>query len=555
MYRNIHFDNYSSTMHLWTWDEDGNPVVQQHTFKPYIYIESKKESELKTIYDTYVHKIEFPNVWEKNRYLKDGQLERIFFNLRPEQQFLIEQFGCLNNDPSFSKHNLNIAFIDIEVYTCKYDFDTKVKCKDGSTKYIDEILSLPQEEINELTVYDKEAEEYKLFHQSCYTQTSEFPDAEEAKYPINVITMYSTNDNMYYTWGIHQPYTHSRKDVKYIQCDTEFQLLSQFLDFWENNYPDVVSGWNSFGFDIPYIVNRISNVLGDRDASRLSPVNSIYYRPNVVNIYGKDVGKWYINGLTSLDYMELYQKFSQGETPNNTLNFIGEKELGKGKVKYNATDLSKLAITDWQTFIDYNIQDVNILVDLDVKLQYINLARVIAYKGLCTLEASTGTIGVVTGALAQKAMEQGMIIPTFTNHESSRNYEGGYVRPPKSGLQTDIVSFDANSLYPNTIITLNISPETKLGKVLDKSHKGVTIELVDGTVHTLTSEKFVTFLKRSNACVSKAKIIYSQNTKGFCPEAIESIYQERVETRKKLHQAKLLEKRISKILQYKKNEQ
>ena len=258
---------------------------------------------------------------------------------------------------------------------------------DDNQMTISDILQLSQDDINLLEVYDHEIEQNRLFTKSCFTQTSEFPDAQQAKYPINVITLYSTLQEKFFTWGLHQPFN-TQDNVNYYQFDNEETLLEHFIDYWTSNYPDVISGWNLFGFDLPYIINRISSLLGEDVAKRLSPVNSMYYRDDVVTVYGKSVGKWIVHGLTCLDYMDLYKKFHQGESPSYALNFVGEKELGIGKVKYNATDLSTLAITDWQTFVDYNIQDVNILVELDKKLQYMNLVRTIAYKGLTTLARS-----------------------------------------------------------------------------------------------------------------------------------------------------------------------
>jgi len=136
-----------------------------------------------------------------------------------------------------------------------------------------------------------------------------------------------------------------------------------------------------------------------------------------------------------------------------------------------------------------------------------------------------------------------LVIPTF-EHKMKENYEGGYVREPVTGLQENVISFDANSLYPNTIITLNISPETKLGKIISKDDNGVKLQLADGKIYELTLPKFAEFIKKSNACISKANVLFSQDKKGFCPEVVEGIYQERVETKKELLEVR---KKIEKL--------
>lgn len=534
-------------MHVWGWNEDGERTHNITPFKPFMYIEGKSDVPAKSIYNTDLRKIEFKNTWDRNKYIKQTGLTRIFYNLRPEQQFLIDQYGGLNNTTEFKKHQLDIGFVDIEVYTCKYPLSTELKFRDNNGEEYEDIISniLDRDDLD--VVWDVENVKWTKLDTSCYTQTSEFPKAEEAKYPINVITLYSTLSKQFMTWGLDRDYTPTQDNVTYINCKTEGQLLEKFLDYWTKNTPDLLSGWNSEQFDLPYIINRITNVLGETAAKRMSPVNSIYYRQGIASVFGRDVGKWLVSGVTCIDYMDAYKKFCRGERPSYSLNNIAELELGEGKIKFNATDLSKLAITDWKKFIDYNIQDVNLLVQLEEKLQYINLVRTIAYKGMSTLESAMGTLSVVTGALAQKALEQDMIIPTF-RHSSTGSYEGGFVMEPRAGLQENVVSFDANSLYPNTIITLNISPETKLGKITDKTAETITFQLTDGKFITLSHAKFGQFIKQSNACVSKAKIIYSQNQKGFCPHVIEGIYQERVETKETLTKARRREVRLQREL-------
>lgn len=212
------------------------------------------------------------------------------------------------------------------------------------------------------------------------------------------------------------------------------------------------------------------------------------------------------------------------------LGYIAEVELGESKVDYKGK-LSDLATNDWNKFVRYNIQDVRILPKFEAKLQYIQLLRMLAYLGLTPFEDAMGTVTVVTGAIAIKAREMGYEIPTFTKSDV-RDYAGGYVREPERGLQPAIVSFDANSLYPNTIVTLNISPETKIGRVLSRDQKGVTILTQTNTEHTIPADKFGHFVTSEKIAVSRAGILFSQKEKGIVPIIVDKIYADRVSVKK-----------------------
>ena len=260
---------------------------------------------------------------------------------------------------------------------------------------------------------------------------------------------------------------------------------------------------------------------------------------------GKEVTIWSIQGIALLDYMDLYKTFSPGERESFSLNYISELELGEGKIAYNAVSLGELAQTDWKTFVDYNIQDVHLLVRLEEKLKFLEIARMLAYKGCTNFESALGKVSIVTGAVAIQAAKQNFVIPTFPVHNDRESYEGGYVRDPEKGIQKAIVSFDVNSLYPNTIITLNISPETKLGKVIDgdfenisTTSEDISVRLVNGKIHKLPAEDFKKFLRNEKVSLSKAGVLYSQKTKGVIPNLIDQIYKERVDTKQQLSKLK-----------------
>jgi len=397
-----------------------------------------------------------------------------------------------------------------------------------------EFRKLPNKE--EYEIWDEETQQWCSYQGSCYTSSGEFPNPMIAKDAINVITIYDTLSQTYYSWGLKKDYQ-AESNVVYTKCNTEYDLIKKFIEFWGKDYPDIVSGWNTENFDIPYLINRANNVLGEEYVKMFSPVGQVYSKENVVKRFGKTDSKWYIKGVSLLDYMEVYKVFSRSPRESYALNAIGEVELGEGKLSYNATSLSKLADENWQLFVDYNIQDVTLLIKLEEKLKFLELSRMLSYLGLTQFESSLGTITVVTGAVACKALERNLIIPTFSTSDKAE-YAGGYVKDPDRGLKEDIISFDANSLYPNTIITLNISPETKLGKIIDRENDEITIQLVNGKQYKLSQDKLLAFIEKEKICLSKAGILFTQKSKGIYPEIIEGIYQDRVKNKKDLTQHK-----------------
>ena len=246
MYRNVYYNYSNEEMILYTWDAQGTPITERHSYHPYYYVDTANEPDSYSIFGGPLKKRVFRKQFDRLRSIKDGAT-RIYHNLSCEQQFLIDHFGVQNATPDFMKFALRVFFLDIEVYS-----------KGG------------------------------------------FPTPKEAKDRINLITLYDTITKKFYTWGLEKDYNHTRTDLVYTKCETESILLESFLQFWENNYPDVFSGWNSEGFDAPYIINRIKRVLGENHAKRLSPVGAIFEK-QFMGSFGKPTTKWVIYGISCLD--------------------------------------------------------------------------------------------------------------------------------------------------------------------------------------------------------------------------------------------------------------
>jgi DNA polymerase elongation subunit (family B) len=480
MYRAASYNPFNESVFLRTWTEDGQRIDTEIPFRPFLYLEKDGAEDAVSIFKTSLMKKTFKNSLERKKFVDNTANKRIFHNLGPEQQFLIDMYKEQNGDPNFSQFPLKVFLLDIETYS-----------------------------------------------------PNAFPTPEKAADPINLITIYDTLTKMTHTWGLKEQYTPTLPDCIYHRCKDEQDLILQFVDFWKSDYPDISSGWASSTFDFPYIINRFARLFGDDFVKQLSPVGNVRGR-KVFTDMGKEVTMWSISGVALIDYLDLYKTFSPGEKESFKLDYIASIELGEGKTAYNATSLADLADTDWKLFVDYNIQDVHLLVKLEEKLKFLEIARMLSYKGCSNFDAALGKVAIVTGAVAIQAHKQGMVIPTFPNTLDRESYEGGFVRDPEKGIQKAIVSFDVNSLYPNTIITLNISPETKLGKIVSGEFgvtPTVTVALLNGKTHELPTDKFKKFLELEKVSISKAGVLYSQKSKGIIPNLIDYIYNERVQTK------------------------
>jgi len=394
MYRNVFYDSAKQCIHLWTWDDNGNRIKLESSYEPCLYVESAYGTDAVSIFNTPLKKIKFKNQFERNKFVNETAIKRLFHNLSCEQEFLLSSFKDEMQKPKALAYPLRVFFWDIEIFSLE----------------------------------------------------AAFPDPKEAKHPINLITVYDTMTQKYYSWGL-KPYTSKEDNVVYTFCRKETELLLAFINFCDKNCPDILTGWNTEGFDIPYTMNRINNLLGEEEAARLSPVRSIYYRENVaMNKMGKMIDRWYIRGVSNVDYMEVYKTFSQGDKESYALNYIGEYEGVGGKTDIGGTNLASLAESNWDLFVEYNIQDVRLLVKLEEKLKYLSLVRMLSYKGFIPFEQALGKVSMITGAVAHQAILQGYRIPTFKNDGIRDEYVGGYVHEPERGLCKDVISYDANSL-------------------------------------------------------------------------------------------------------------
>lgn len=254
----------------------------------------------------------------------------------------------------------------------------------------------------------------------------------------------------------------------------ESEMLSAFIDVIED--ADVLSGWNSEAYDIPYVVNRIKKVLGKQETRRLCLWDQ---EPKVREFErgGKTQPTYDLIGRVHIDYLQLYKKYNYEERHSYALNAIADIELGEAKVSYEGT-LDELYNDDFERFLEYNIQDTRLLDRLDKKLQFIDLANSIAHANSVLIQTTMGAVAVTDQAILIEAHGRGMVCPDKKHgkDESASRAAGGWVATPKKGFHRWIASTDMKSLYPSVIRALNMSPETIVGQVrLDRTNEEISI--------------------------------------------------------------------------------
>jgi len=306
--------------------------------------------------------------------------------------------------------------------------------------------------------------------------------------------------------------------------DNEANLLTRFINLFAEIQPTVITGWNTDGYDIPYLLGRCKKVLGAQSINKLSPVGIVEYNPK------KE--KWKIFGVSSLDYIKLYKNFTYTELPNYRLDTVAKKEVGRGKVEYEG-DLQHLFETDIHKFAFYNMTDVDLVYEMDDKLQLINLARTICHKGHVPYEDVFYASKYLDGAAIVDLKRNGLVAPNkqfrFIEDESSAKLDGAYVMPPIPGLYEWIYDLDLTSLYPSIIMSLNISPETKIGVIRNWDESNLLSpepfdDYINGNIITDVKQ----WLLDNKYTIASNGGVYRTDKKGFLPLILEKWFDERV---------------------------
>ena len=457
MFSNIFYDALRSRIHLWEYIK-GKRQHTVHDIKHEYYVpDETKQSPIQDIYG-------------RSMMLQEADRKKVITELK--------QSG---------------------VYTCEGDLSEDVKFL--HKRYKDNIE--PEGDIFNIAFLDIEVESPK-----------EFPKPSEVKYPINLLTVKFSKTGESYTFGLKE-YT-GTLIKNYCWCASEEILLENFIALFRKKKPDILTGWNvnyvyqmTDGFDIPYLLNRCKKL--NVDYTLLSPINIVDEKRN---------GGWFIAGISILDYLSLYKNFEQENRESYSLNYISNVELGEGKLQFEGT-INTLWQTDWNTFVEYNVQDVNLVDKLENKLHYLALAYQFAYDALVPFEKVYSSIALLQGHILKELHSQNKVLPDKMDNEHV-DFPGAYVYA-KTGAYSNVMSFDVESLYPHAIMAWNISPET-----LVLPNETERIEELRKSGHLITSpvgreEGFI----YEDAKVKFDNIYYDGSKQGILAKVVKKIFDER----------------------------
>ena len=425
------YDRYGNSILYRGYNHQGHPVMTKYKLEPELYLPTDKQTDWSALDGTPVAPIQFNSAREMREFLDryEGVSNFKFYGQdRVMWQFIQKKFP---KDIEFNPSLINVVNLDIEVHS-----------EEG------------------------------------------FPEPDQAMHPITAITIKSTKSAFYQVWGCGDYDTtktpHKHLHIRYHKCEDEYELLEKFMKWWVSSYPEVLTGWNIRGFDIPYIVNRITKLFGVSVANKLSPWGMI--RPKTVNLKSKTMTTQQIAGMAQLDYLDLFQKFgySYGPQESYALNHIAYVVLGEKKLSYEEYgSLRNLYKENYQLYIDYNIKDVELIDRLDEKLDLIGLGFTLAYKAGVNYSDIFGTTAIWDSIIYRELAKRKIAVPAPPPRSERENlsvkFAGGYVKEPHIGAHDWVVSFDLNSLYPNIIAQWNMSPETVTmnGTNISKAANGV----------------------------------------------------------------------------------
>ena len=452
--------------------DNGQRYEHRDEFRPTLFVKSKKDSKYKTLSGEAVEPIKPGSVRDcREFYKKYDEVDgfEIYGNDRYIYQYISEKYP--EDEIKFDISQIKLVTLDIET-----------------------------------------------------TAEQGFPDVESAIEEILAITIQDYTTKEIITWGV-KPFANKQKNVTYHHCHTEQELLNHFINYWMQDVPDVVTGWNIQMFDIPYICKRLNRVLGDKLMKRFS--NWGLVTEGEIYVQGRKQIVYDVGGLTQLDYLDLYKKFTYKAQESYRLDYIAEVELGQKKLDHSEFDTFKDFYTKgWQKFIEYNIVDVELVDRLEDKMKLIELALTMAYDAKVNYADVFYQVRMWDNIIYNYLKKRDIVIPPKIRSDKNEKYAGAYVKEPAPGKYDWVVSFDLNSLYPHLIMQYNISPET----LLDERHPTATVDRI------LNEEINFELYKDNAVCANGA--MFRKDVRGFLPELMEKMYGDRVIFKKKMLQAK-----------------
>ena len=504
-------------------------------------------------------------------------------------QYLAENF---KHDQHVKSDQLKIYTYDIEteVGHRNVDNDTRVKCRTivdsnnfgeqpvTKSMTIAKFETLPNRDQWEL--YNPDTKQWCSYNEHPYRYIGGFPEPMKADERITLITVKDINQSQIYTWGLFD-FVNDREDVTYFKFENEYELLKHFVEWWSDDYPDVQTGWNTSVFDQTYVSNRVKKILGVEYMNRLSPYGIIDFKEVDHNEYGNSVVETTWAGISNLDYLKLYKKFTYGNRESYKLDAIAEDEIGIKKVPnptggtfkdfytgdfdvftqpeeddheirklgYQRTQIHKLLLETpddkelksqfkkldnkikkmcHQIFTEYNIRDVELVDKIDNKRHFIDLIMMLGHMARCNFEDIFSPTRTWEHLIFNHCNNNNMVIPIKKMGTKTAKFAGAYVKSPLVGKHEFCESFDLDSLYPHLLMQYNISPETILR---NPDGSAVKMELnLDKLVHKTEDTDFA---HKNNISVAASGVCFTKERWGIIPQFCHNLYADRKANKKK----------------------
>ena len=445
---------------------NGKKVQDKIDFSPSLFVRSPKQSEYKSLFGQNLEQIDFESINEAKDFVK---------RYREVQDFPI--FG-----------NTNFAYQYI-------------------TRYFPDDIDF---DISQIKIWSLDIETSAEFG---------FPDVNDPLEEMLLITIQDYNTKDIISWGSKhcEPV---KENHKYIRCKDEYDLLKKFIEYVYLDHPHIITGWNIEFFDIPYLCNRIRKVLGEDSMKQLSPWNVVNQREisrfkNLETVFD-------IVGVSVLDYLDLYKKFTYTAQESYKLDHIAKVELGKEKLSYAEYDSFRMFYkNNWQKFVEYNVVDVELVDQLEDKMRLIELILTMAYDAKCNYIDVFSAVRTWDCILWNHLWKKKIVVHQRDDSRKGRQIEGAFVQEPVPGKYDWVVSFDATSLYPSIIMQYNLSPETMMPGGID-----VTVNSLLNKEHSLDS------LREDNLCMTANGYRFKTDKQGIFPEIVQKLFDDRQKYKK-----------------------
>ena len=459
--------------------KNGKAFQTKVAFTPTLYVKTEKESEIKSMFGDNLKPISFEGIKKAKEF--------------------VERYEGVDDFPVFGNTAFPYQYIQ-ETWPDQIEFDQSF-----------------------LKIYTLDIE----------TDSKEgFPDKNNPIEEVLLITLQDLATKKSITFGCKPfdinktKYIEDKSAITYVHCKNEKDLLTKFLAYWRSSPPDIITGWNSALFDIPYLVVRMIKILGEAATNQLSPWDNV--RPKMVRAFDNSDEElaYDIIGITHLDFMDLFKKFGNIKPENYKLDTVAFEVLKRKKLE-NPYDTYREFAEDWQLFTEYNIIDCQLVDGMDDEMQLISLALTIAYDAKCNFSDVFAPTKLWDCLIFNHLASKNIQVHQRIEREKKR-IEGGFVRDVERPQKYEwVVSFDATSLYPSIILQYNLSPE--------KLVEGLAL---DTTVEGLMEEKYdLSMLKEHNVAMTANGYCFKRDAQGFLPEIVQRLFNDRVVYKKQMQTA------------------